>query len=139
LKYLLDTNVISEWTKPRPDPAVVRWLGEAREEDLSLSVITLGELWNGVEQLPPGKRRTSLARWIEQDLTARFEGRMLGIDERIAQAWGALLARSRKQGKVMHAVDALLAATASVHALTLVTRNTRDFAAAGIQMLNPFA
>lgn len=138
MKYLLDTNVISEWVKPRPSPAVVRWLEETSEDDLLLSVITLGELWNGIEQLPPGKRKTSLARWVEEDLTARFEGRLLSIDERIAQAWGVLLAHSRKQGKTMHAVDALLAATAKIYSFTLVTRNAKDFAVAGIRVLNPF-
>ncbi|MHB1674500.1 MAG: PIN domain-containing protein [Acidobacteriaceae bacterium] len=139
MKYLLDTNVISEWTKPRPDVSVVRWLGGAKEDDLFLSVITIGELWHGIERLPQGKRRAALAQWVEQDLSARFEERLLGIDERIARTWGVLLAESQQRGRAMHAVDALLAATALAYSFTLVTRNTKDFVASGIRVLNPFA
>lgn len=138
MKYLLDTNIISEWSKPRPDPSVMRWLSEADEDSLFLSAIALGELWHGIERLPQGKRRTELARWVEQDLSARFEGRILGIDERIARAWGVLLAESQRQGKTMHVVDALLAATADAYSLVLVTRNTKDFVASGVRVLNPF-
>lgn len=116
----------------------MHWLDAAQEDDLFLSVITLGELWHGIERLPQGKRRTALAQWVEQDMAARFEGRLLGIDERIARAWGVLLAESQRQGTTMHAVDALLAATADVYSLTLVTRNTKDFAASGVRVLNPF-
>lgn len=138
MKYLLDTNIISEWSKPRPDPSVMRWLSEVDEDRLFLSAIALGELWHGIERLPQGKRRTELARWVEQDLSARFEGRILGIDERIARAWGVLLAESQRQGKTMHVVDALLAATADAYSLVLVTRNTKDFVASGVRVLNPF-
>jgi len=138
VNYLLDTNVISEWTKPRPDVSVVRWLDGAKEDDLFLSVITLGELWHGIERLPQGKRRAALAEWVEQDLSARFEERLLGIDERIARIWGVLLAASQQRGRALHAVDALLAATADAYSLTLVTRNTKDFVASGIRVLNPF-
>lgn len=138
MKYLLDTNVISEWTKPRPHPGVVRWLAQAEEENLFLSVITLGELWHGIGRLPPGTRRTRLADWIEHDLASRFEGRILGISQEIARVWGQLLAESQQRGKAMHAVDALLAATAVTGSLTLVTRNEKDFVAAGVRLFNPF-
>jgi predicted nucleic acid-binding protein len=138
VKYLLDTNVISEWTKPRPHPRVVRWLAEAEEENLYLSVITLGELWHGVGRLPRGARRTQLADWVEHDLTGRFEGRILGINQETARAWGQLLAESQQRGRLMHAVDALLAATAVTASMTLATRNEKDFVAAGVRLLNPF-
>lgn len=138
MKYLLDTNVISEWNKPKPDSSVMRWLGEAKEDDLFISVITLGELWHGIERLPQGKRRAALAQWVEQDLSTRFEGRVLGIDERITRIWGVLLAESQQRGRTIHAVDALLAATSQVYSLTLVTRNTKDFVASGVRVLNPF-
>ena len=138
MKYLLDTNVISEWTKPRPDVSVVRWLDGVKEDDLFLSVVTIGELWHGIERLPQSKRRAALAQWVEQDLSARFEGRLLGIDERIARTWGVLLAASQQRERAMHAVDALLAATAEAYSLTLVTRNTKDFVASGIRVMNPF-
>lgn len=138
MKYLLDTNVVSEWSKPRPDPSAVGWLNSAIEDDLYLSVITIGELWQGIEGLPPGKRRVALTKWVERDLTARFEGRLLGIDEPIARAWGVLLAESKQLGVAMHAVDALLAATANVYSFTLVTRNSKHFGASGVRLLNPF-
>ncbi|MHB1957710.1 MAG: PIN domain-containing protein [Acidobacteriaceae bacterium] len=135
----MDTNVISEWTKPQPDPTVVSWLNAAKEDDLLLSVITIGELWHGIERLPQGKRRAALTEWVEQDLPARFERRLLDIDGRIARTWGVLLAESQQRGRALHAVDALLAATAHAYSLTLVTRNTKDFVASGIRVLNPFA
>lgn len=138
MKYLLDTNVISEWSKPRPDPSVMRWLSEANEDGLFLSAIALGELWHGIERLPQGKRRAELARWVEQELSVRFEGRILGIDERVARVCGVLLAESQRQGKTMHVVDALLAATANAYSLVLVTRNTKDFIVSGVRVLNPF-
>lgn len=138
MKYLLDTNVVSEWSKPRPDPAAVGWLNTAIEDDLYLSVITVGELWQGVQGLPSGKRRSALAHWVERDLTERFHGRIVGVDEQIARAWGVLLAESKQQGSAMHAVDALLAATAAVYSFTLVTRNAKHFGASGVRLLNPF-
>jgi toxin FitB len=136
--FLLDTNVLSEWVKPRPDPKVVAWLEAADEDRLYLSVATLGEIRRGIELLKPGKRREQLDVWLLADLRDRFEGRILAIDERVAEAWGRIMARAQRQGIGLSAMDPFFAATAEVHRLTLVTRNIRDFTALGVRLLSPW-
>ena len=138
MSFLLDTNVISEWAKPRPDPKVIEWLAEADEDRLYLSVVSFAELARGIELLPKGQRRERLSAWVEEDLVPRFEGRILGIDLRVASAWGTLLARSHALGLTTHTMDGFLAATASAFDLTLVTRNVRDFDRLGIRLLDPW-
>jgi toxin FitB len=130
---------VSEWVKPRPDPGLVRWLHEADEDRLFLSVVSLGELRLGIERLGPGRRRSSLERWLEQDLPIRFEGRLLPVDREVADLWGRVTADARRAGRPMGAMDAFLAATAWRHELALVTRNAVDFAAAGVQTLTPWS
>lgn len=127
MKYLLDTNVVSEWVRPRPDPGVVAWLAAADEDSLHLSVIALAELRHGVERLTPGRRRLKLARWLTRDLPARFEGRILPIDGLIADVWGVIVARREAEGRPIGSMDAFLAATAQVHDLVVVSRNIADF------------
>lgn len=139
MSYLLDTNVISEWVKPRPDARVVEWLSGVNEDEVFLSVITLGEIRLGVERLGAGARRSKLEQWLLQELPARFEGRLLEVDEAIANVWGVLLDRARRAGASLGAVDGFFAATAAVHGLTLVTRNTRDFRQLGISLLDPWS
>ncbi|CAA9262419.1 MAG: hypothetical protein AVDCRST_MAG77-2745 [uncultured Chloroflexi bacterium] len=94
MSYLLDTNVISEWIKPRPDPAVVAWLNQVDEDRAFLSVISLAELHRGVELLPHGRRRDQLATWLADRLPARFEARMLPVDAAAAIEWGIVMARA---------------------------------------------
>jgi predicted nucleic acid-binding protein len=137
--FLLDTNVVSEWAKPRPDPGVVRWLYEVDEDRLFLSVITVAELHFGVERLVPGARRNKLDAWVREELTERFVGRILPVDEGVAAIWGQVLAYSETQGRRMNLMDCFLAATAKVHNLTLVTRNRGDFAGYGGEVLNPWS
>lgn len=139
MSYLLDTNVVSEWAKPRPDPRVVTWLAEADEDRLFLSVATFAELRAGIEQLPEGRRRQRLAEWLEDDLAERFAGRILAIDIKVAKVWGLVSARAQAAGAAMGVMDAFFAATAAAHSLALVTRNTKDFAQAGIELLNPWS
>jgi toxin FitB len=136
--YLLDTNVVSEWVKPRPNPNVVRWLADADEDRISLSIITLAELDLGVEVLAPGERRDTLSDWVRNELPDRFEGRILGIDIKIATSWGMLIGRSRRMGINLHPIDGFLAATAHATSLKLVTRNTAHFAKLGIELENPW-
>jgi toxin FitB len=137
--WLLDTIVVSEWVKPRPDSRVARWLAEADEDSVYLSVITFAELRQGVEQMEPGARRQALESWLDTDLLVRFEGRILGVDLAIANAWGALAARSRRTAANLGVMDAFFAATALAHGLTLVTRNTKHFAHLGIAVVNPWS
>jgi predicted nucleic acid-binding protein len=135
--FLLDTNVVSEWVRPQPNSAVIAWLNEVDEDRVFLSVMTLTELRYGIERLPPSKRRQRLQDWLDDELTLRFEARILGIDETIANACGVLLAQREVAGRPFGAIDACLAATAKVHDLTLVTRNDSDFKGA-VRCLNPW-
>lgn len=136
--YLLDTNVVSEWVRPRPNANVLAWLAAANEDEVFINVCTLAELRFGVASMPKGKRRDRLDDWLTGDLTARFEGRIIPIDIAIADAWGFVHARARSRGRPMDAIDGFLAATAEVHGMTVVTRNTRDFEAGGASILNPW-
>lgn len=138
MSFLLDTNVVSEWVKPRPAPSVVSWLANVDEDRVFLSVVTIGELRHGIERLPAGRRRQRLDEWLRSDVRGRFEGRVLPIDDAIAEAWGAMLARREALGRPMGAMDALIAATAEVHALTLVTRNAGDFRSSVKAVFDPW-
>lgn len=139
MSFLLDTNVVSESTKPRPNPGVVAWLVEVDEDSVFLSVITLTELRYGVERMAPGRRRKQLDRWLQKDLPERFEGRMLPIDATVAVACGKLVARTEALGRPMEARDAYIAATAQVHRLTLVTRNASHFETTVKSILTPWS
>ncbi|MBS1856949.1 MAG: type II toxin-antitoxin system VapC family toxin [Acidobacteria bacterium] len=136
--FLLDTNVISELIKPEPDGNVLRWISEADEALLFLSVLTLGEIRNGIEKLNPGKRRGRLESWLAVDLRLRFQERILTIDEGIAQRWGALSAMTAKKGRPVPVIDGLLAATALHHDLMLVTRDDVDVSGTGVPVVNPW-
>lgn len=138
MSYLLDTNVVSEWVKPQPNPHVVAWLQEVDEDRVFLSVASLAEIRRGVELMPSGRRRESLAHWLATDLPSRFEGRILDIDSRVADAWGIVMARGQRSGMNPGVLDVFFAATAEVHRLTLVTRNVRDFLKFGVPLLNPW-
>jgi predicted nucleic acid-binding protein len=138
VSFLLDTNVVSEWVKPGPDPNVVAWLAEVDEDRVFLSVVTFAEIGRGVELMPAGRRRGRLAAWLADELPARFEGRVLGIDRRVAEAWGVAMALSQRRGAGLGSMDAFLAATAAAHRLTLVTRNVRDFEVTGVALVDPW-
>ena len=99
MSFLLDTNVVSEWAKAQPNPGVVRWLAEADEDGLFLSVVTLAELRHGVERLAAGARRKRLQAWIDEELSERFEKRILPVDVKVSDCWGRLIARGfERQG-----------------------------------------
>jgi predicted nucleic acid-binding protein len=138
VSFLLDTNVVSEWTRPRPSAAVAAWLAAAEEDRVFISVATLAELRDGIDRLPMGARRQGLDTWLGGDLPLRFEGRILGVDPALADSWGRVLAIGRAKGRPIGTMDALLAATAGHYGLTLVTRNTRDFQALGIAIVDPW-
>ncbi|SRR5579872_579429 len=127
MNFLLDTNAVSEWVKPRPNPGLIRWMESADEDRIFLSVISLAELRYGIERMPVGSRRARLEHWLRDELPLRFEGRILSVDERVAEAWGRTVSRSEGLGRPIGIMDAFLAATAEIHRLTLVTRNTSDF------------
>jgi len=135
VSYLLDTNVISETIRRRQDKLVIGWLEQVPAEALFLSVLTLGEIRKGVERLTDKKRREKLRLWLEHELPAWFEGRVLPIDLAVADRWGRLLAET---GRPVPTIQSLLAATALHYELRLVTRNARDFAYPGLEVINPW-
>lgn len=137
--YLLDTNVVSEWTKPAPDAGVLSFLGAVDEDRVFLSVATLAEIRRGVDLLRDGRKRRRLEGWLTHDLRERFEGRLLPVDEATADVWGRMGARAARSGVHPSEVDALVAATASLHECVLVTRNTKDFEPFGIDLFNPWS
>jgi predicted nucleic acid-binding protein len=134
--FLIDTNVISELIKATPAPKVAAWVDATDEQLFHLSVLTLGEIRRGIVQLPQNKRRTRLEAWVSGDLLVRFAGRILDIDQEIADRWGHL---SGTRGATVPVIDGLLAATAIHHNLTLVTRNTKDMARTGVALFNPWS
>ena len=134
MKYLVDANVLSEPTKPRPDPRVMEWL-RAHESDITVNPVILGELRFGILILPKGRKRTSLERWFDAGV-----GRLhcLAWDADTGLKWAELLARLRTTGKAMPIKDSLIAATAVVHGLAVATRNRGDFINAGVRIVDPF-
>jgi predicted nucleic acid-binding protein len=139
VRYLLDTCVISEVTKRRPAARVLTWLDTQGELALFLSVLTFGELQKGISKLPASRKRRQLQQWVDRELTRRFTGRILGIDREVALRWGAMAGAAERQGQPLPVLDGLLAATAVVGGLTLVTRNTPHVCATGVALFDPWA
>jgi hypothetical protein len=139
MSYLIDTNVISELRRKQPDAKVVAWFAVRPVQSLFLSVLTLGEIRKGIESLGNTSvdpvRRQALADWLEVDLPTFFLGRVLSVDLPVSDRWGHLQAQARRP---LPAIDSLLAATALHHNLSLVTRNARDFAGFGLNVINPW-
>ena len=127
MSFLLDTNAISEWVKPRPNPGLIGWMEAADEDRVFISVISLADLRYGIERLGAGSRRRRLEQWLQDELPLRFEGRILPVEADVAEAWGRAVSRSEAAGRPISAMDAFLAATAETYRLTLVTRNVSDF------------
>ena len=136
--FLLDTNIISELVKPKPEASVTSWVENTDESLLYLSVLTLGEIRRGIATLPQSRRRATLEAWLDKDLRTRFEGRILVIDQEVADRWGLLTAAARNSGIVLPVIDGLLAATALEHNLTLVTRDTGQIPLMGVAVFNPW-
>ena len=136
MSYLLDTNVISETIKSKPSKNLYEWLEKIPEENLFISVLTLGEIRRGVELLDNIKKKSTLIVWLEKDLRNRFGDRILKIDNIITDRWGYLCAYS---AKTLPVIDSLIAATALTHNLKLVTRNIKDFSdIQDLELINPF-
>lgn len=138
MRYLLDTNVISELVVRNPSRRVTEWLDRVDEASLYLSVITIGELRKGIAKLPESSRRERLRAWLSDELLVRFERRVLALDVDAMLTWGDLMSRMDRAGTPLSAMDSLIAALALHHSCTLVTRNEEDFRAASIDVLNPW-
>jgi len=134
VSYLVDANVLSEATRPAPDPEVLAWL-RRHERRIVIDPIVLGEIRFGIHLLSPGRRRRRLERWFEEGVTRVV---CLPWDAATGLRWAKLLADLRAAGRSMPVKDSLIAATALVHGLTVVTRNARDFQKAGVKVVDPF-
>jgi toxin FitB len=138
MSYLLDTNVVSELVKPAPEPRVWQWLNATPDNMLYLSVITIGEIQRGIDRLSLSPRKTRYEQWLREEIIELYTDRILGIDLQTMQQWGRLMARLETKGRVLPMLDSLLAATALVHDLRLVTRNERHFVDIGVMTVNPW-
>jgi len=139
VNILVDTNVISETTRPRPDARVVSFLHQADEDRLFVSVVTLAELRLGVALKADGRAKRTLEAWLANAFAERFAGRIIDVDPQIADVWGDLMASARRRGLALHVIDGFLAATALARRLTLATRNVKDFAPFGVPVFDPWA
>jgi predicted nucleic acid-binding protein len=139
MNYLLDTCVISEYTRREPNSNVVRWVDEREETGLFLSTITIGEIKKGIELLPADSRRKqALVVWLASGLVVRFSGRIYPLTVEVMLLWGSLYARLETSGQTMATLDSLIAATALFHHAVLVTRNEDHFRPAGVELINPW-
>jgi len=139
MRWLLDTCVLSEFAKPSPDPRIVEWLRAQSDADLALSVLTIGEIEKGIHRLPESAKKRRLSDWLSTGIVRRFEDRILPIDIHVARQWALSQAQAEMKGRPVAAIGGLLAATALVHRLTLVTRDHSDMEATGVSLLNPWS
>jgi toxin FitB len=138
VNLLLDTNVLSEVQRPTPNLKVLGWLDAVDEDRVFISVASIAELRRGIALMEDGRRRAALVAWLTNDLPERFAERILPIDYAVAEHWGDLMAQSRRSGVALSVMDGFFAATALAKALTLVTRNVKDFMSIGVPLFNPW-
>ncbi|MEE4209111.1 MAG: type II toxin-antitoxin system VapC family toxin [Parvularcula sp.] len=138
MTFLLDTNVISETVRPKPEQRVLDWLEHQSPEELFLSAMTIGELMRGACKVKEKPRRNKLTKWIEEDLRRQFENQLLPFDDSSARIWGELMGNGDRTGKTPSAFDAQIAAIAIDRGLVLVTRNVTDFDRFELEILNPW-
>lgn len=138
MRLLLDTNVLSEVTRPAPDARVLDWLDGLDEDRSFISVVSIAEIRRGGALMDEGRKREALAEWLARDLPQRFEQRVLPVDEMVALAWGDLMGLAKRRGRGLSSMDGLIAATAMAQGLTLATRNTKDFEGFGLELFDPW-
>lgn len=138
MRYLLDTNVVSEWSKELPFAAVVDWVHRPQPTDLAVSAMTLAEARYGIEILPPGRKTNLLWRWYHEDFIYLIEHRIIPLDQDVARHWATLRAQSRRVGRTLAFADSLILSTAVIHGMVVVTRNVKDFSGLGAEILNPW-
>lgn len=136
MKFLLDTNIFSELLKPKPNTNVVNWVNTTPVDILYISVLTIGEIRYGIEKLPESKRKEKIKVYLESDIPKWFENRILHIDLPIVERWGKL---RKEMGRPIPSIDSLIASTALIHNLCVVTRNTEDFLFPCLEILNPWS
>lgn len=137
-RYLLDTCVLSEFVKPKPERKVIDWLNAVDPESVFLSAVTIGEIQFGISNRPPSNRRTELEVWLNEALPQQFGGRVLVLDASTFVTWGKMTAEQRRKGETQSVMDSLIAAVALEHKMVLVTRNVGDFKVTGLSVFNPW-
>lgn len=137
MRYLLDTNIISNIIKPQPSPALLDWMAERQDEDLFIASLTIAEIRRGILEKPPGKKRDALEAWFtgEEGPSVLFAGRILAFDDKAGLIWAQLMAEGKAAGRPRSALDMIIAATASANECVVVTDNEKDFS--GLQIFNP--
>jgi hypothetical protein len=137
MRYLLDTNIISNIAKPVASESLIAWMSEREDRDLFIASLTVAEIHKGVLEKPAGKKRTQLEVWFSgpEGPQALFAGRILPFDEKAALVWARLMAEGKRRGRPRSALDTIIAAVAEAQECVLVTDNQRDFA--GIKTINP--
>ncbi len=138
MKYLLDTNVISELIAKHPNERVIEWLDQLDPDNIYLSVITIGELRKGIEKLSDSSRKDELRTWLTDELLIRFQDRILIVDVDVMLIWGELVGRLERNGRPLAAIDSIIAALALTHSCSLVTRNETDFKDTSLNITNPW-
>ena len=138
MKYLLDTCIISELSKKRPNSKVIKWIRGQHEQDIYLSVLTLGELQKGITKIVDSRRKQELLEWLESDLPQRFDKRILLVTDAVARKWGEIQGVTEQQGQKMPVIDSLIASTGLTYNLEVATRNIDDMKASGVQLFNPW-
>ena len=136
-RYLLDTDIVSNATKPAPSPSLLAWMARQVDEELFISALTVAEIRRGILEMPAGRRRGRLEAWFfgPEGPSGLFGGRILPFDERAGIVWARLMAEGKAKGRPRNALDTIVAATAEVNECVVVTGNERDFA--GIELINP--
>jgi toxin FitB len=137
MRYLLDTNIISNIAKPAPSKSLLAWISEQNDEDLCIALLTVAEIRRGILEKPAGKRRDQLEVWFSgpEGPQALFAGRVLPFDENAGLIWARLMADGKSQGRPRSALDTIIAAVAEAHGCTVVTDNEKDFV--GVKFFNP--
>ena len=138
MRYLLDTCVIFELVKKKPNNEVVKWISSISEESLFLSAFTFAELHKGVEKLSSGKRKSELHSWVGKELMQRFEGRIIDFNLEISNTWGKVIEKAEKNGTPLPLMDSLIAITGITYNLVVVTQNIKDMKNSGVKLLNPW-
>lgn len=137
MRFLLDTNIISNVTKPAPSEALLAWMADQSDQDLYISSLTVAEIWRGVLEKPTGKRRQELETWFSgpEGPQALFAGRVLSFDEKAGLVWAKLIADGKARGRPRSALDTIIAAIAEANECVVVTDNEKDFD--GVDYINP--
>lgn len=137
--FLLDTNIISELRKPRPNDAVVAFISAQSEDNLFLSEVTFAEIRFGIEQLEGAEKRAEIAAWVDHTLRPLFAGRTLALSEDVVLRWRLMIEGGRRRGHTFGQLDLFIAALAADNGLIVVSRDRTHFVAAGVPVLDPFS